>query len=341
LFGKFSLLLFLVCLSLLTTKASALDTALARQKVEPVYIFVPAKIVSSKEVGISTKIAGFVKGLKIDIGDVVKKGDTLLFIDKNTANQRLEQARQNIKKAKAQLENAQFNYDKFSSLYKMKAVSKKQFLDVETEYNVAKSAYKQALSALSQAETNMNYSIIKSPIDGVISEKFVDNGDLAAMNKILMKISSLKNLQVESSVGFDVFKVIKNQKKIKVKVNDKIFIAKLTHISLVSNPVSKTFKIKADLACNEDIYPGEFAYLLIESKTKKILVIDKDTLTKRGGMNGVFVVGKDNRVYFRIVVIGRRYGRDIEILSGLFPKEKVILNPPLLLKNAALLNDEK
>ncbi len=341
---KFARVFFTVCFSFILLLFAQKSIAYKLSKVmivkEPVYEYIPAEVISNKSVIVSSKIPGFVRGLRVDVGSVAKKGEVLLYIEKKTMQQSIKQAKENVLKAKAQLENARFNYNKFKVLYSQKVISRQQFLSMKTNYEMAKSAYQQALSALSVAKSNLKYSVIKSPINGVVAVKFVNNGDMAAMFQPLLKISAPGSLQVEAGISAELLKYAKKDGAVKVKIGNKVETIKLTNISPSSDPASRTFLIKAYLPKRMHAKPGEFAYLIIKKGYKSTLVVNREAITTRGEIDGVFVVDKNNRAHFRMVRLGESYGKYVEILSGIFSGEKVVLNPPLSLTNRSIITDE-
>ncbi len=341
-FRVYFLLLFLpvalvIAATAHTATAYTIETVKTAKK--PIYERIPAEVISSKAVMVSSKIPGFIHGLKVDIGDRVKKGETLLFIEKKTMQQNIKQAKENVAKAKANLENAQFNYSKFLKLYKQKVISKQQFLNMKTNFEMAKSAYQQALSALAVAESNLKYSIIKSPVNGVISEKFVNNGDMAVMFQPLLKISTPNNLQVKAGISEQLVEKLKRS-GCTVVVGKTSFRANSISISPAADPVTRTFTLKITIPETVKAKPGEFACVVIKSEEKETILIERSALTSRGGIDGVFVVDKNNRAHFRMVKLGETYGKQIEVLSGLFPGERIVVNPPLSLANRSNVTDE-
>ncbi len=339
------LLGFLLALSFFGSKSFAFSLKTEKVKLikEPVHIYLPAVVVSKTAVTVSSKIPGFIENLNVDLGYKVKKGDILLTIDQNVSKQNIKQAVANVEKAKSRLKNAKFNYEKYLTLYKNKVVSKQQLINMTTNYKTALGAYQQALAALKMAESTLKYSVIKSPVNGIVSEKYVNNGDMASMFQPLLKISPTNALQVMADIDQATLKLVWNLKyaDVTVKIENKTLPLKITNISPALDPITKTETIKIDLPKTLKAMPGEFAYVIFSTKTHPTVVVNKKAVTTRGGIKGVFVVGKKGKISFRMVRCGRIYKGYIEILSGLFPKETVVIDPPLSLKNGSVIINEK
>ncbi len=320
--------------------ASTLQTSKVKIIKKPVYSYIPAEVISKTAATILSKIPGFVENLRVDIGDKVKKGEILLTIDQNISKQNVKSATANVAKAKSQLKNAAFNYKKYKKLYESGVISKQRFLAMKTEYETALGAYEQAVSALKMAKSTLRYSVIKSPVNGIISAKYVDNGDITSMFQPLLKINRMNTLQIKASIDEKTLASIRSLNYVFVKIKNLVFKIKPTHISPALDSVTRTLEIKADLPKDVKAKPGEFAYLIVATKKKPVIAVNKQAVTTRGGIKGVFVVSS-NKAYFRMVRLGESYGKYIEILSGIFPNETVILNPPLSLKNESAVVNEK
>ncbi len=338
-----NMLIFLVFVFLFFLQSLAFSFTISKVRLlkKTVYDYIPAEVISKKAVTISSKIPGFVENLHVDIGNIVKKGEILLTIDQNVSKQNIKQALANVSKAKAQLKNAKFNYEKFVKLYKEKAISRQQFLNMKTNYQTSLGAYEQSLAALKTAQSTLRYSIIKSPVDGIISDKYVNDGDMASMFQPLLKISEINSLQIRAYVDSTVSDLIEHSRRVVVKIKDKTLKLNVSNISPSLDPITRTREIKIKLPKTINVSPGEFAYVIIGVKSKNFIVVDKRAQTTRGGIDGVFVVDKKGRANFRMVKFGNTYKQYIISLSGLFPNEVVVLNPSLSLKNGSVVVNEK
>ena len=290
-------------------------------KKEKLYLFskIPAFVIPKNSVVISSKLMGFVKGLKVDVGDRVKKGEVLLEIESKSIKEK-------IKQVKANLENASFNYHKIKKLYKEGVVPKRSFV-------AAKSAYEQAKAALKDVKTLVSYSIIRSPITGYVSKKFIQNGDLAAPSQPLIAVEGTDTYQIQANIANNLYPYILKMEKIPVVIGNRKIYGKLQYIQKSEDPISHTHLAKILIPKKDYIHPGEFAIVLIKKNPINAIIISKKAIIERGGVRGVFVVGKDNRVHFRMLRLGEKTDGKYVVLSGLNAGERVILNPPYYIVN--------
>jgi len=283
------------------------------------YSSVPAFIISKNTITVSSKLMGYVTSLKVDVGDKVKKGETILKIDS-------ESIKEKIKQAKANLENARFNYRKIKKLYRSGVVSRKTYI-------AAKSAYDLAQAALKDVETLMSYSVVRSPINGYVSKRFVQNGDLAAPSQPLLSIEGYGIYQVEANISNSLFDNILKMKNIPVIIGNKEIEGQLQYAQKSEDPISHTHLVKILIPKTNFTHPGEFALILVKIKTINAVVINRSAIITRGGVRGAFVVEKNGKAFFRILRLGQKTKMGYIVLSGLKAGEKVIENPPYYLEN--------
>ena len=182
-------------------------------------------LIEATEIVVSSEVSGQLKSIRLDEGDSVARGDTIAEIDTVTTMLRLHQAeatRQmaetkvkissiNIEQASYNLDWAKKEYDRVTSLLKVGAINQQQYDQTETAYNQAILSKKQAdatyqatvaelanaLSAIALLGKQWNDCFPRSPESGVITNKFVEVGELITMGKPLVKIAKLDTVWVK------------------------------------------------------------------------------------------------------------------------------------------------
>ncbi len=311
--------IFILVLFYTQSQASSIKIAAAQKQIITLFSEIPAFVISKNSVTISSKLMGYVRGLKVDVGDRVKKGEILLKIDSRSI-------REKIKQAKANFENAKFNYTRIKKLYKAGAVSEKTFI-------AAKSNFEQAKAALKDVRTLLSYSIVRSPINGYISKRFVQNGDIAAPSQPLLVVEGSNFYQVQANVPDSLFGNFLKMKKIPVEIEKKEIYGTSQYIQKSEDPVSHTHLVKIVIPKLIFVHPGEFAKVLIARKPIEAITIPENSIVERGGIEGVFVLDKSNVVHFRMLRLGEKIGNRYIVLSGLKQGERIVVNPPYYLEN--------
>lgn len=267
---------------------------------------------------IAPQSGGRIISIKAEVGDFVEKGQVLAQMDKA----QLEQA-------ELQLNNLKSEYDRAKALYEKGGVSKSDFETIELQYKVANTTYENLL-------TN---TILKSPLNGVVSARNYDEGDMYTMSAplyVVQQINPIKALVAVSEKNYSLLK-----KGIKVKfapeaLNGKKYIGEVTRIHPTVDATTHT--IVAEVTINNpkfELRPGMYSSArVIFSQGDAIVVPDTAVLKQQGsGVRTVYVLKADGTVELRIVELGRHIGSEYVILSGVQAGEKVIVSGQSLLRS--------
>jgi RND family efflux transporter MFP subunit len=162
-------------------------------------IAVSGTIQASREAQLSPRIMGYIEGLKVKEGDRVRRGQLLATI----ANEELEakklQVNAQIEQAEIGLANVEKDYKRIQSLFEKKSTTQKSLDDISAQYKLAQQRVEQARQALKEVEANQAYISLKAPISGLVTEKYLQSGDLATPGRPILKIESPDSYQVQLS----------------------------------------------------------------------------------------------------------------------------------------------
>jgi multidrug efflux system membrane fusion protein len=303
---------------------------------------------------ISSKVMGAVTAIKVKIGDSVKKGDVLLTIDNADVKARVRaaeaayQAALNGRKmAEENFKLADSTYQRFSKLYEDRALTTQEMNEIETKRNVAELQLKQAAAMLKQSNEGLNeakvflsYTRITSPIDGIVSEKKIDVGTMAAPGMHLMTIEDPSSHVIDVSVDERLFASIRKGMVTDITIDSLGLTIKGTveEISQTIDPLSRTFLVKISVK-NDALRSGFFANVYIPEGTHEAILVPADAIVKRGQLEGLYVVNDHRIINYRIVKTG--IGRDgmVEVLSGLKGNERVIVSGVHLAKDGGVVEE--
>ena len=249
-----------------------------------------------------------IERIMVEVGDRVRKGQQLVKMEST-----------NLITTLAQLENLKTELERMKALYASGGVSKQQLDQLQLQYDVAK-----------KSADNLKENIyLTSPIDGVVTMRNFDNGDVAATQPILqvMKINPVK---IKINVSESFYTKVKVGMAVKLKTEifeDEEFAGKISIIYPTIDPATRTFtcEIKINNA-NNKLKPGMFGRVELNlGKANTILVSDK-AVVKQSGSNDRFVyVEKDGVVEYRKVEVGRRLGDKFEVINGVSDGENVVI----------------
>ena len=167
-----------------------------------------------QSIDVSSRVAGTVSAVDVDFNDRVSAGDPLAEIDPSLLETELRKAEADTKKAEAEFNMANSLYKSNKELYSKRLIPKEEFDDSQSRYTTALAAYEQARVALDIAKTNVEGSVIRAPIDGIVLSRSVDPGEsVTADGKTLFVISSdLDEMKIDARVSeADIGKVSAGQ----------------------------------------------------------------------------------------------------------------------------------
>ncbi|MGE5212826.1 MAG: efflux RND transporter periplasmic adaptor subunit [Nitrospirota bacterium] len=258
---------------------------------------------------IEAKISGRIEKMLVVPGQEVKAGELLVQLDAREAKARLDQAIA----VRQQAEN---------DLKRYEVLRAKQVV-TPADFEAAQSKSQIAVAAAAEAETNVAYATIAAPFDGVITRKLADVGDLAVPGKALLEIEDPRVLQFEAAVPEAVIDHVKLGARFPVHVVSNELEGTISEIAPSADVTSRTFLVKLDLPNAAGLRAGQFGRVAIPVSETHVLRAPAAAVVQRGQMEFVFVVA-NHHAQLRIVKTGRRFGNEIELLSGVTAGEQVV-----------------
>lgn len=255
----------------------------------------------------------------------------------------LKVAEEQLRQANAQYELAEKTYKRYQNLLKNESISKQEFDQVEAQYKMAKEAKaaaesgvalakerinqanvkkNQALAGKGEASVYAGYTKVIAPFDGIVLEKLVDVGNLAAPGQPVLKIGSNRKV-VYSYVPESAIGKIKVGDELVIRVDSvgKSFKSKIVEISPNVDPMTRNFRVKSSAL--DDVPVGAYTVALFADGNKDSIMVPRSSVTMRGQLSVVFVnIG--GKADMRIVKTGDIIGDKIEIISGLNGGEMIV-----------------
>ncbi len=275
---------------------------------------------------IAPQASGRIVSIKAEIGDNVRKGQVLA-----------EMERTNLDQAELQLKNAESDYTRTKALYEKGGVSKSDFEAVELNYKVRKSAY----------QNLKENTVLKSPLDGVITARNYDQGDMYSMSSPLFVVQQINPLKALVSVSEKDYSLLKKGVKAEIVTEalpGKTFNGQVALIHPTIDPVTHTVTAEINIPnASRELRPGMYGSAKITfGSVSRILIPDTAIVKQQGsGTKTVFVLESDEMdqtVSVRVVELGRHLGNQYEVLSGLSEGETVVTSGQSVLRNGTRVN---
>ncbi|WP_303720958.1 efflux RND transporter periplasmic adaptor subunit [Malonomonas rubra] len=302
----------------------------------------PGSVIATREVQVASRIMGYVEKLRAHEGQNVKAGELLLALDPNDVNAGIHQAQAALGKADSVLVDAAANYERFLALYQEKAIPEQQFQQVEMGYKVAQGDRAAAAAGLEQAKAQLAYVEVKAPFAAVVVNKFIDVGQLVGPGQPLVSLQETGALQVQVQVSQQAYEHLLLGQQLTVTFdgrNEKTQAVQATVSRLVAaaDPVTHSHTVKLDLPVDSCALAGDFVRVRVAIGEERGVIIPRDAIMRRAGIDGVFVLDSLGKAAFRMVRLGPSSGAGILILSGLVAGDQLIIDAEGELYNGALI----
>ncbi len=295
----------------------------------------PAEVRPWQDASIFARVNGYLKSWLVDIGAHVKKDQLLAEIDTPDLDQQLAQARSQAALAARSLELAKSTNTKWQELWHEGVVSQLDAENTATSQGTNQANTEAFAANLRFLEQEVAFKRVTAPFAGIITIRNVNVGDLITANntsfemfhilqtdplRVYFRIPQTESQNIAVGQTFDVQLGAQSAKT---------YPGKVIATSEAVSPDSRTMlvQLQVDNAKNE-ILPGSYATVRVpQSALGKILILPDNTLIFRGKDQQVGVVDAKGVVQLRDVKVGRDFGIQSEILSGVTESDKVIVNP--------------
>lgn len=293
----------------------------------------PAQVTSDHSANLSTTLMGIITEVRVSVGERVIRGDTLVRIkDDNILAQR-SQIKANKVEARANVKNTKKNLNRIRNLYAEESATSKELDDISTMYDIARANMDALEARLNEVDEMLAYTTIRAPFSGIISRKYVSEGDMASPGHPLITVSDPESVKIKGTVSGNLISELEEGDIISVSVAAAGILntsAKLTAISQAGDPLSRQFAVEAvimDSGLREMPKIGMFAQMHMNIDQTKRLLIPQNAIIERGQLTGVYTLDNNSRAVLRWVRTGRQTDDMVEILSGLKPGETYVQTP--------------
>ncbi len=302
-------------------------------------ITLPGAIQAFAEAPIYARTSGYLKRRYVEMGARVKSNQLLAEIDAPELEQQLQQARSDLATAEANARLAQITADRYRDLVKSDSVSQQDADNAAGALDARKAAVESARANVRRLEQLQAFTRIYAPFDGVITARntdvgaLIDPGASGGSARELFHIASTDTLRVFVNVPQVFSRVARPGITAELTLTEfpgRRFAGTLVRTAEAIDPASRTLLVEIDVANPKgELLPGAFAQVHLALPTPATtLVVPVNTLMFRSDGLRVAVVRADSRVAMVAVTLGRDFGTEAEILSGLNGDERVVSSPP-------------
>lgn len=268
-----------------------------------------------KQNHISSSTPSRIEKIYVEVGDMVKKGQILVQMDRTMFAQ-----------MKAQLDNLERDYARLDTLFRAGSVPQQQVDQVKTQLDVLRTSFQNA------SENTQ----LRSPIDGIITGRYYNDGEMYSMTPSMtgrpavVSVMQIQPVKVLINVPEMYFPRVKPGMESTITLDiypNKEFKGKVHLVHPTIDPLTKTFTAEVEIPNNQMlIRPGMFARVKFGlGEMERVLVPDL-AVQRQAGTNERFVfVVEENRAVRKPITIGRRVDDNFEVISGLEANQKVVV----------------
>ncbi|MEN8207149.1 MAG: efflux RND transporter periplasmic adaptor subunit [Pseudomonadota bacterium] len=317
----------------------------------PISIEFVGKTASSRRVEIRSRVAGFLDKREYTEGTMVEAGQVLFVMDKKPFEAQLQAAKAELAQQQARKETALINLNRIRPLAKKNAVAQKELDDAQGFYREAAAAVEQARAKVIQAELDLGYCTIMTPVSGLSSFAVMREGAYIGMgDSLLTYVAQLDPMWVEFSISEN--QMLKHRVNVQQGIirdpADKDFVVeiiladgsiyphtgKITFHDASLSEATGTFLIRAEVNNPDDqLRPGQFVRARLTGGVRPAAILVPQQAVQQGAQGSfVWVLDTDGKAEFRPVTVGPWHDRDWFIDAGLKAEDTVVVTGALKLR---------
>lgn len=319
-------------------------TVASRTGTLPGVVSATGELDAIERVNISPKRQGVIEKLYVDEGDPVRRGEALARMDAGDLRDRLQELESNLRSAEAELRRSASELRRNQPLYRQGAISLNDLNRFRADYEVKKAAVNAARQRLEQRRVEADELVVRSPFDGVISQRYAEPGAFVTPTTTASSsLGATSSSIVEVAQGLEVLARVPESDLGRLRVGqaasvrvdafpERRYAARVRRIApravKTNNVTSFEVKLRLDepapelrigMTADVDFQTGQ-----LQART----VVPTVAVVTEQGRPGVLLVGRDNQPTFQPVELGASSGRDTQILSGLEPGTRVFVDLP-------------
>lgn len=311
------------------------------QKTVPLYVEYVGQTYGQSDVEIKSRVEGWVQSINFKEGSEVRKGELLYTIQDDELRDRAQQAAADVAQADILLVKAKSDLDRVVPLVQMNALSKRDLDAAQANYDAQQQAVIAAKAGLNNAQTQLGYSRITSPINGIIGVSKVQVGDYVGKSiggSSINTVSAVGALRVRFSITENDYlrfrqkateEQLRNLQVQLVLSDGTIFpeTAKLDFANREIDPTTGSLLVQAIVENKTHLLkPGQYVKVrFISDQIENAILVPQQAVNQLQNIYRVFVVNDSSKIEPRPVQVGQRIGSNWVINDGLKPGEKVAL----------------
>ena len=293
----------------------------------PVFFSVPGSVVSDDRIDLSSRVVGFIQRLDVREGHKVSKSELLVQIDPADINEAIRQGQAGVVAARNDLEDAERDVEKYGRLAVDGYTPAETLRKAKVRRDIARSSLNRAEAALASANAQRTYASIVSPVDGVVVARYRNPGEMATTGQPILTLESRQNLVLRVFIPERQMARIGQGMEVGARIDalPQGLAGTVSRVVPSGDPTTRRYQVDIALPAGQPLLPGMFGRAEFPLGDVSALLVPQTAVTRRGGLDGIFVVDQNGIARFRWLRLGRKWQGQVEVVDGLSPNEWIVL----------------
>jgi len=301
---------------------------------------------AARSVEIHARVEGFLEKITFSEGKRIRAGEPLFYINNSTYKARVEKAKAQLKKDEAQAAKAKRDVERLRPLYIQNAASQLDLDNAEAALDMSNASVLMSKADLAQAQLELSYTIVRSPLSGYMSQRYVDIGTLVGKSGTSLLATVVQRDTVSVDFKLTSLDYLRSQRRnvhlgeqdasrswqptVTVTLADNTVYNEKGVVDFAApqvDPKTGTFEVRAMLPNpNQILLPGQFTRVkLLLDVMENVMVVPRKAISIEKGGAFIFVIKPDNVAEKRFVETGPEQNNNIVIVRGLAKNEKIVV----------------
>lgn len=325
-------------------RVTSVSLAVAQKSVVQDWLEAVGTVHAEQTSQVASQMMGTVVAIRAHEGDRVQVGQVLAVIDDSQPRAAVQQsaaatiaAQRELDAADTELTLATATLKRYQPLYEKGTVSPREFDEIkarrasaEAHRETARARQAEAEAALTQARNALGYTQIHAPFAGIVTEKKVDVGTMAAPGMPIFTVEDTRRYRLEATIDERDIGLLQLGLPVSVFLDafgDAEFRGTIVQIVPAVDPASRGFLVKIELPVDARLRSGLFGRAQMSRGQRTALLIPKTALIEQGQLQGAYVVDPNGEARLCYLTLGKAAGQRIEVLSGIREGEILIAAP--------------
>lgn len=296
----------------------------------------PGTLYGLHETGLYVRTNGYVRSLRADMGSRVRAGDTLAVVEMPELDQELNQARATLAQVVATGELTRSTLDRWKKMMAQGAATQQEFDEKQAAFNANQAGQASARANIERLSELKRFGSLIAPFSGVVTARNIDVGALVSPTvgagaRPLFSLVQVDTMRVVTSVPQNAAPSVKEGQAAEIFVQElggAAFHGKVMRTAQSLDLATRTLLTEIQVL-NRDgrLLPGMFGQVRLElTRGERSLLVSSNTLIIRS-TGPIVALIRDGKVHMTKITLGRDYGQEVEVLTGLSEGDQLVVNP--------------